>query len=134
MISMMSVLECRTEITNMRNALTNYLLKCKREGSAESTLFLGLLEIVACTRDKLTEILKLIPKGRLYVTNYRFLAYGINVLRSRKVLQGSPELIVRCCIFVCNFTEPDFSRHRFLKLIANFNPELDEKPVNEGEK
>lgn len=133
-MSMMSVLECRTEITNMRNMLTDSLLKCKRMGSVESKLFLGLLEIVASTRDKLTAFLKLIPKGRLYVSNYRFLAYGINVLRARKVLHGSPELIVRCCVFVCNFTEPDFSRHQFLKLIANFNPELDGKPVNENEK
>lgn len=130
----MTVLECRTEITGLRDGLSLLLRRYEATNGVDKSPLLGLIKMIKSARDKFTAILKLLPKARLYISDYRLLAYGINVLRAKKVLCGSPELIVTCCLFVCNFTEPNFSKSHFKKLIADFNPETDADLVNEDVK
>lgn len=127
----MSVLEFRTEITGLRDGLTSLLRKYKAINGTDVNQLSSLIKLIMFSRDQFTAILKLLPKARLYVTDYHSLAQGINVLRAKKVLRGSPELIVTCCFFVCNFTEPHFSKHHFRKLIADFDPETDADFVKE---
>lgn len=120
---MLSLLECRKGITDVRDGLTLLLRKYGQTNDGNGKLLLGLLKHLTSLKVKLSSILKLLPKARLYVEDYRLLAKGINMLRAKKVLQGSPELIVNCCLFICNFTEPDFSKSKFTRLIVQFDLE-----------
>lgn len=80
---------------------------------------------MAEVRQKLNDVLKLLPKPKLFITDYRKLANMINRLRADKALIGSVSLIVNCCLFVFVFTEEDFTKRKFKRIIDDFDPEKD---------
>lgn len=104
------------------------LLKCLKGCEAESLSVLG--KKIAEVKQILNDVLKLLPKPKLFVTDYCKLANTINRLRADKVLIGSVSLIVNCCLFVFVFTEEDFTKRKFKRIIEDFDPEKDGVFIN----
>lgn len=116
------IAECRMVITQSRDLCTK-LLKSLKGCEAESLSVLD--KKITEIRQKLNDVLKLLPKPKLFITDYRKFANMINRLRADKVLMGSVSLIVNCCLFVFVFTEDDFTKRKFKRIIDDFDPEKD---------
>ncbi|MGL6179809.1 MAG: hypothetical protein ACRC13_11515 [Tannerellaceae bacterium] len=131
-----TVLEAREVVGGIRDGFTLLLRKFKvtDDAAVNKKQLVSLLKSLDSAKKSLTAILKLLPKARLYVTDYRMLAKEINGLRAQKALDASPDLIVKCCMFVCNFTEPDFSERKFMALLTDFNPDDYSDTVKKGRK
>lgn len=127
-----SVAESRKVITQSRKLCTD-LEKCGAEenGGVRFSVF---QKKIAELKQKLNDLLLMLPKPKLYITNYRKLAQALARLREEKVLIGSAWLIVKCCMFVFIFTEKDFTKGGFWRLINNSEPENDEEFIKKDKK
>lgn len=127
-----SVAESRKVITQSRKLCTD-LEKCRAEenGGVRFSVF---QKKIAELKQKLNNLLQMLPKPKLYITNYRKLAQALARLREEKVLIGSAWLIVKCCMFVFIFTEKDFTKGGFWRLINNTEPENDDEFIKKDKK
>lgn len=89
---------------------------------------------VAELKQKLNVLLQMLPKPKLYITNYRKLAQALARLREEKVLLGSTWLIVKCCMFIFIFTEKKFTKGGFWRSINNPELENDDDLVKKDKK
>lgn len=127
-----NIADSRKAITQSRKLCTE-LQKCGAEENG-GMRFAVFQKKIGDVQQKLSELLLMIPKPKLYITNYRKLAQALVRLREEKVLIGSAWLIVKCCMFVFIFTEKDFTKGGFWRLINNPELEDDDDFIKKDEK